>query len=209
MSLESDNDANTATAAPKKKVKREPTSMHIDPGLLQEARIMAVLKNKSITHYFEEALRAKLDVDYKGGKYMVGHGGMYIPPPPSSSPSPSKPEQLKQSKIFDKDTIKSLAEGEGEIHLWLPSLKFPTNKEKLMQIAKLYDAKLKDYQDSMSHIIVKLPDTRKTYKDESQLEEEIVKICNTDKELIEESKDFEIQKIVGCIIHKEEKISKS
>jgi hypothetical protein len=48
---------------------------------------MAVLKNVSVTQYFEEALRAKLDNDYQGGRYEVGKGGMYIPPP---SPKLSK-----------------------------------------------------------------------------------------------------------------------
>jgi hypothetical protein len=82
-----------------KKIKRGPTSLHIDLGLWQEVRIMAVLKGKSVTDYVEDALRRKIDADnLEAGKqgYHVGQGGMYIPPPPSPTPTSTSIQQPQQ-----------------------------------------------------------------------------------------------------------------
>jgi hypothetical protein len=57
----------------------------------------------------------------------------------------------------------------------------------------------------MLQIIEKLPDTIETYS-ESQLEEEVIKICKTDKKLIEDARWFDIERVVGCIINKEDEI---
>jgi hypothetical protein len=92
------NTIKTETKPRNKKGFREPTSLHVDPKLWQEVRIMAVLKNVSVTEYFEDALRRKLDIDnLEIGRqgYQVGHGGMYIPPPPASQ------SQEQKQKLYE------------------------------------------------------------------------------------------------------------
>src|SRR5829696_4653395 len=82
-----------------KKGKREPTSLHVDPVLWQEVRVMAVLKNVSLADYFEDALRRKIDADnLEAGRqgYKIGQGGMYIPPRPSSTQEPQPQVQMPQ-----------------------------------------------------------------------------------------------------------------
>lgn len=44
-------------------LKREPTSMNIDPELWREVRKMAIDKGITATEYFEEALRVQLAKD--------------------------------------------------------------------------------------------------------------------------------------------------
>src|ERR671924_1477343 len=45
--------------------KRIPTSLKVDPKLLEEVKIMALRTKKNITEYFEDALREKLVRDYE------------------------------------------------------------------------------------------------------------------------------------------------
>lgn len=47
-------------------VKREPTSINVDPELWREVRKMAIDKGITATEYFEEALREKLAKDKMG-----------------------------------------------------------------------------------------------------------------------------------------------
>jgi hypothetical protein len=138
-----------------KKGKREPTSLHVDPALWQEVRVMAVLKNVSLADYFEDALRRKIDADnLEAGRqgYKIGQGGMYIPPPPSAAPAPTQQPQ-PQAQIeespqpqqhykkgdqidFGKPIMAPIRNGQVEINLTLPELSFPTDKEKIRQSLK-------------------------------------------------------------------------
>jgi hypothetical protein len=103
----SDKSENKAKAKAKnKKGKREPTSLHVDPELWQEVRVMAVLKNKSVTQYFEESLRQKLDEDSKNVKFPVGHGGVYIPPPPQQQTQ----TQIDNKEAKFEETVKVLVD---------------------------------------------------------------------------------------------------
>src|SRR5919109_2723428 len=45
--------------------KRIPTSLKVDPELLEEVKIMALRIKKNITEYFEDALKEKLVKDYE------------------------------------------------------------------------------------------------------------------------------------------------
>ena len=49
-------------------LKREPTSLNIDPELWREVRKMAIDKGITATEYFEQALREKLAKDKSGSK---------------------------------------------------------------------------------------------------------------------------------------------
>jgi hypothetical protein len=49
-------------------LKREPTSLNIDPELWREVRKMAIDKGITATEYFEQALREKLAKDKSGGR---------------------------------------------------------------------------------------------------------------------------------------------
>jgi hypothetical protein len=49
-------------------LKREPTSLNIDPELWREVRKMAIDKDITATEYFEQALREKLAKDKSGRK---------------------------------------------------------------------------------------------------------------------------------------------
>jgi hypothetical protein len=200
----SETESDTKPKTRNRKGFREPTSLHVDPKLWQEVRVMAVLKGVSLAEYFEDALRRKIDADNKeAGKegYRVGQGGMYIPPPPQ--PTQEKQKQ-KYSDIFNKDTIDGLVEGEGELRLHMPGLEFPTNKNKLIQIAKEHDENLEDYQidiDSYLPIIEKLPDKNKKYNNVSELGEAIKEVVNANEELMSVAKEtFEINKTVSCVI---------
>jgi predicted transcriptional regulator len=44
-------------------MKRQPTSLKVDPDLWQEVKIMAIKRKKTVSEYFEEALREKLTKD--------------------------------------------------------------------------------------------------------------------------------------------------
>jgi hypothetical protein len=49
-------------------LKREPTSLNIDPELWREVRKMAIDKGITATEYFEQALREKLAKDKSGSR---------------------------------------------------------------------------------------------------------------------------------------------
>jgi hypothetical protein len=49
-------------------LKREPTSLNIDPELWREVRKMAIDKDITATEYFEQALREKLVKDKAGSR---------------------------------------------------------------------------------------------------------------------------------------------
>lgn len=175
----------TKAKAKSKKGKREPTSLHVDPELWQEVRVMAVLRNKSVTQYFEEALRAKLDIDSRDGKYPVGHGGMYIPPPPSSSPRTTEnqeqiqqPQPQNQQKELLQEHIQNqtlnqvyykIVKSPLTITLNLPGIKFPVNRNEIMKYAEKANA-----EGIITIIRKQLPE--KTYKNKLEIENEILNI---------------------------------
>jgi hypothetical protein len=168
----------------------------VDGEVYKKIRILAIEKNMEVSAVIEEAMREKLDREYQQPQLQLQQ--------PQSQKSQ---EQKQESDIFSRDIITPVREreGEGELHLVLPGLKFPTNKDKLMQIAKKFDAGLEEHQydsQAVAPYIEKLPDAKKTYKDESRLEEDIKKVCNTDKELIENAEVFDVNKIVGVIFEK-------
>lgn len=202
MSFESQNEGQSKT---KKMLKRGPTSLHVDVDLWQEVRVMAVLKNKSVTQYFEEALRQKLDEDSKDVKFPVGHGGMYIPPPPaaqSQQPQSQELQEQNQPNIFNEDNARPFSKGEGEIVLYMPGIKFSTNKNKLIRHVKERLAKFEDDLDGTSlSFLEKLPDGNKTYRNVTELEKDIMKVGNSNEELIKGFKgDYKEFKVSRCII---------
>src|SRR5215211_1263553 len=121
-----------------KKGFREPTSLHVDPKLWQEVRIMSVLKNVSVTEYFERALRKQIDEDNReAGRqgYQVGHGGMYIPPPPVAPAS----LQTQQEPVFKPKSEDSLIKTKGKSY---PDYdKIPYVDEHLQLVLSEEDAK--------------------------------------------------------------------
>jgi hypothetical protein len=210
-----------------KKGFREPTSLHVDPKLWQEVRVMAVLKNVSVTEYFEDALRRKIDADnleVGGQGYRVGQGGMYIPPP--SAPAPLQPQstttsdsrkQIQQGshfRIFEKDTVipkpgERPVSGEKsvEIDIDLPGIKFPITKNRLIDFAKRLD-KIYEYDTVAvggfyNNLFTDLPD--KTYTNKQSLEEALVVLNDTGKGYFDNK-----ERIVGVnLLTTKEEIAKS
>lgn len=118
-----------------KRIKRGPTSLHIDLGLWQEVKVMCALRNASVTDYVERALRKQIDEDNREvGKqgYKVGQGGTYIPPPPGTSQQPHK---YSYSEASGEKQLKQSAFKE-EFNLDLPGLKFPVSKTKIIEAAR-------------------------------------------------------------------------
>jgi Protein of unknown function (DUF2795) len=154
-----------------KRIKRGPTSLHIDLGLWQEVRIMAVLKGLSVTDYVEDALRRKIDADnLEVGKqgYQVGQGGTYIPPPPGTS----QQHKYSYSEASGEKQLKQSAFKE-EFNLDLPGVKFPVSKTKIIEAARRgHNSK------PIINALNRIPD--KVYKDGKDLE---VPLIQTYKEL--------------------------
>ena len=117
-----------------KKGFREPTSLHVDPKLWQEVRIMSVLKNVSVTEYFERALRKQIDEDNReAGRqgYQVGHGGMYIPPPPMPSQQQQQPQQPQESTVdpYPNPEYQPIL-----LNIYMPKTKYPTTKNEILEL---------------------------------------------------------------------------
>lgn len=187
-----------------KKIK---STIMVSPDIYREIRILAIRKDMDISSLVEEALREKITREYQTNKEIslqLSIGEQNQPSPQQSPQQATSNQKQKHSHIFDNDVAHGFSIGEGEIRLYIPGLKFPTNKDKLVQIAKKYQATLEDHEIDMKSplpFVEKLPNTNKTYHDVSQLEEDIVKICNSNEELISEAKEFEIYKIVGCVVN--------
>ena len=109
--------------------------------------------------------------------------------------------RLESRNIFNNAIVSSLSKGEAEVKLWMPGLKFPTNKTKLLQFAKELQEK-RGTQIQLT-LVERLPDN-KTYTDAFQLEEDIVEVSNNYPELMNKAKEQNINKIVGCAISVEE-----
>jgi Protein of unknown function (DUF2795) len=160
----SETESDTKPKTRNRKGFREPTSLHVDPKLWQEVRVMAVLKGVSLAEYFEDALRRKIDADNKeAGKegYRVGQGGMYIPPPP-------------QPKIVAKEIKEELPQGyippEKALifDLNLPGIEFPATKKEIIECAK----KATNTR-SVLNALNKIPD-RKYHDEEGDLRKRFV-----------------------------------
>ena len=198
--------------------KRIPTSLKVDPELWEEVKIMAIRTKKNITEYFEDALREKLVKDYeivsverkmkeqerlhkeqvnRQYQMIVGGGGGQDPVTEQKQESQLQGQELKPPDIFNKDTITPLVGDQFELKLWIPSLRFPTDKDKIIQHIK----SLNTHEVSNPlYFVEKIPD--RIYNDVYQLEEEIKKACNSDKDLIESAEQSGIDEgmIVGCRI---------
>jgi hypothetical protein len=185
-----------------RKGKREPTSLHVDPSLWQEVRVMAVLKGVSVTEYFEDALRRKIDADnLEAGRegYKVGHGGMYIPPPPATQPQDQKQQSQPHEQkpdLFSSDNAKIDYQGYDQFcaEVWLPGLKFPTNTKELVKfhwdnIEKSFDKRpLYKFKEKFANL-------NKEYRNKEELEEDLRMIHDKDRL----SKRWN-QKLMTCIV---------
>jgi hypothetical protein len=178
---------------------KDKTTLVIERDILRRIRIIAYLNDMELSELVEQALDEKLNRMKKVEEYEEYQDVKDL----KVSSKKSKQSQQQQYSQGFKAPVRE-EKGEGELHLVLPGLSFPTNKDKLMQIAKKHDSHLEEYQEdaeSVTPYIEKLPD-KKTYRDESQLEEDIKRVSNTDKKLIELGELFDVNKTVGVIISK-------
>jgi Protein of unknown function (DUF2795) len=183
------------TKSRNKKGHREPTSLHVDPNLWQEVRVMAVLKGVSVTEYFEDALRRKIDADNReaGKGYRVGQGGMYIPPPPQLQQQPGQEKRTQSgenppNRMADRLTEWAEELGEldamvekyragGKVTLHISSLGFPANKNKIIEAARKNRSNIAPAIEALD----KIPD--REYKNEKDLSNTFLK---TYRKLVED-----------------------
>jgi hypothetical protein len=179
-----------------KKIKRGPTSLHIDLGLWQEVRIMAVLKGKSVTDYVEDALRRKIDADnLEAGRqgYHVGQGGMYIPPPPTPQKGTSPPPPTPQQPAPDKTVITYFIPGK---------FSFPTTKEKLVQYLEKFQKTGAKFDEKLA-LARRLPDDGREYNIED-LTSKLTRVARYKEGIIiTDGKTGKPLKVVGVIVETE------
>lgn len=126
---------------------------------------------------------------------------------PQQEPQQSQSkQQTPLLKSLGKGIVPALGEDEKESRLWMPGLKFPMTKEKLIQFAKKQDQNLayKDVPEILP-IMEELPNEKKIYKDISQLEEDVKKIYNANRWKIIEGYGnvigtYDSTKVVECEI---------
>jgi predicted transcriptional regulator len=186
------------------------STIMIDSDLWKRLRMIAILNEMEISELVEEALREKLGrmkqleqySEYKdveglrvqsgGQSQQTQNNDKVIHSARYEKAKSNGPITTQQS--FDKDNITpTLGRGEGEITIPMPGLKFPTDKEKLIEYRKIRNVR------STLFFIENIPEG-KTYENVFQLQEDFKNAINNTPELKERFKKIGSRGFVECMI---------
>jgi hypothetical protein len=195
-------------------VKREPTSLNVDPELWRQVRKTAIDMGITATEFFEQALIEKLarlqepetktklsevqnfnkGVDRPTRETMTNQSQRQL----SQQVKERKREQLQQNphfSVFESDTVDPEPEGKSiEVSINLPGIRFPINKNELVDFAVYLDYVFSYTQTAAEGfyypLFRDLPD--KTYTDKEKLGEALQIMLDTSNKIFGAKK-----KVVG------------
>jgi hypothetical protein len=186
----------------KERINRMPTSLKVDPELWEEVKIMSIRTKKNITEYFEEALKEKLRRDYQ--TVMTERQRRIYELPHSEEVKPldkkeasefleSLNEDIKNAKTKDL-YIYPVTNNGGDLVLYLPRLRFPIDKNELVDYAKSRGG---EAGNLLLLILEKIPPD-KIYNSPDRFSQDIVQTINNDADLSILNEHF--GKIIGCTL---------
>jgi hypothetical protein len=159
--------------------KKTKSTIMVDAELWKRLRLITVLNDMEISEFVEEALREKLEKIQQPEQYQAYKDVENI-----RLPAGKQSQQLQQQKpsdIFNKDNVIPLKKGESAIRLHIPGLKFPVNREGLIQY--INETKKTDILTVEMVFAEHLPRIKdKMYKDKFELEGQFQKYIRDNKE---------------------------